>query len=94
MSEMKVLMKSIMISPSLLDEMALRTKRRYITHLSEVFNVSRMDLENAWDLLQTTYRPGKIPGLLHAICQIFIGRAFSVDQIAEAMVLQGGSVEA
>lgn len=97
MNDMMVLMRALMESnPDLFDQMALRTKRKYIEHLSEVFSFRRIDLEGAWDLIQTTQRPGLVPGTLHAICAKFRseGSGFSIERIAEAMVVSSGSIEA
>jgi hypothetical protein len=90
---MKALMES---NPELLDQMAIRSKKRYLLYLSEVFRFSRRDLENAWDLIQSTQRPGLVPGRLRAICIKFQseGNGFSVERIAEAMVISSGSIEA
>jgi len=97
MSEWTVLIKTILESnPGLFDQMVLRRKRKYISHLSEVFRLSRIDLENAWDLIQTTQRPWMIPGTLQAICTKFRseGIEFSIERISEMMVTSSGNIEA
>lgn len=97
MNETVELMRTLMEANSeLLDHMVLRTKRKYISHLSEKFGFSRMDLENAWELIQAIKRPGRVPGILHSICAKFRseGSGFSIERIAEAMVVSSGSIEA